>query len=200
MTLDGRKLRAAQTYSVMHSKILVAARELLQATEFIDLTIPVIAQHAKCSVPTIYNHFPEGLQDIYKEVTFFTVDEAFGVRILDPEERGRLSNRDYVNSLLEALAETILSNKNVAAAIITYAPQAAASGKWDADTLKELRSPVSIALEDFGLQIFAEEIFSTLELIVRGAVCSWVLGYITDKEFFEHVSESFSRAEKIVTT
>ena len=199
MTLDGRKLRAAQTYSAMHSKILVAARELLQATEFIDLTIPMIAQHAKCSVPTIYNHFPEGLQDIYKEVTFFTVDEAFDTRILDPEERGRLSSRDYVNSLLEALAETILNNKNVATAIIAYAPQAAASGKWDADTLKELRSPVSIAIEDFGLQIFAEEIFSTLELIVRGAVSSWVLGYLTDKEFFEHVSESFNRAEKIVT-
>ena len=200
MTLDGRKLRAAQTYSVMHSKILVAARELLQATEFIDLTIPVIAQHAKCSVPTIYNHFPEGLQDIYKEVTFFTVDEAFGVRILDPGERGRLSNRDYVNSLLEGLAETILNNKNVATAITAYAPQAAANGKWDADILKELRSPVSIALEDLELQIFTEEIFYTLELIVRGAVSSWVLGYLTDKEFFEHISGSFNRAEKIVTT
>tara|TARA_E500000331_G_scaffold59063_1_gene53469 strand:- start:1533 stop:2135 length:603 start_codon:yes stop_codon:yes gene_type:complete len=200
MTLDGRKLRAAQTYSAMHSKILVAARELLQATEFIDLTIPMIAQHAKCSVPTIYNHFPEGLQDIYKEVTFFTIDEAFNTRSLDPGERGRLSSRDYVNSLLEGLAETILNNKNVATAITAYAPQAAASGKWDADTLKELRSPVSIALEDLELQIFTEEIFYTLELILRGAVSSWVLGYLTDKEFFEHMSGSFNRAEKIVTT
>lgn len=200
MTLDGRKVRAAQTYSAMHSKILVAARELLQATEFIDLTIPMIAQHAKCSVPTIYNHFPEGLQDVYKEVTFFTLDEAFNISSLKPEERGRLSSRDYVNSLLKALAETILNNKNVATAITAYAPQAAASGKWDADTLKALRSPVSIALEDLELQIFAEEIFSALELIVRGAVSSWVLGYLTDKEFFEHISESFNRAEKIATT
>ena len=199
MTLDGRKLRAAQTYSVMHSKILVAARELLQATEFIDLTIPMIAQHAKCSVPTIYNHFPEGLQDIYKEVTFFTVDEAFDTRILDPEERGRLSSRDYVNSLLEGLAETILNNKNVATAITTYALQAAARGNWDADTLKELRPPVSEALEDLGLQILEEEIFSTMMHICRGAVNSWVLGYLTDKEFFEHLSEAFNRAQKIVT-
>ena len=66
--------------------------------------------------------------------------------------------------------------------------------------MKELRSPVSIALEDLELQIFAEEIFSALELIVRGAVSSWVLCYLTDKEFFEHISESFNRAEKIVTT
>jgi len=199
MTLDGRKIRSAQIYSAMHSKILVATRELLQATEFIGLTIPMIAQHAKCSVPTIYNHFPEGLQDIYIEVTSFTLDEAIHDRSLERGERGRVESRDYVNSLLEGLAETILNNKNVATAIIAYAPQAAARGNWDSDILKELRPSVSEALEDLGLEILEEEIFVTLMLVARGAVCSWVLGHLTDKEFFEHISESFNRAEKIVT-
>ena len=151
MTLDGRKLRAAQTYSVMHSKILVAARELLQATEFIDLTIPMISQHAKCSVPTIYNHFPDGLKDIYLEVTFFTVEESYNAQSLELNERGNLKSRDYLHFLLEGFAETILNNKNVATAIYAYAPQAAAAGKWDSDTLKQLRPTVSEAAEELGL-------------------------------------------------
>tara|TARA_B100000902_G_C27278301_1_gene900129 strand:+ start:476 stop:1078 length:603 start_codon:yes stop_codon:yes gene_type:complete len=198
MTLDGRKIRAAQTYSATHSKILEATRELLQATAFIDLTIPMIAQHAKCSVPTIYNHFPEGLQDIYIEVTSFTLDGSIYNRSLGLAERGRLGSGDYVISLLEGLAETILDNKNVATAITAYAVQAAARGNWDSDNFRELRPSVSEAVEDLGLQNLEEEIFSILTLICRGAVCSWVLGYLTDKEFFEHVSESFNRAQKIV--
>ena len=197
MTLDGRKLRAAQTYSAMHSKILVAARELLQATEFIDLTIPMISQHAKCSVPTIYNHFPDGLQDIYIEVTFFTLYEATNGRGL---ERGNLKSRDYLHFLLEGFAQTILNNKNVSTAIYAYAPQAAAAGKWDSDTLKHLRPSVSEAAEELGLPISSEELYSIMAIICRGAVGSWILGYLTDKEFFEHISESFNRSVKIVTT
>jgi len=200
MTLDGRKLRAAQTYSVMHSKILVAARELLQATEFIDLTIPMISQHAKCSVPTIYNHFPDGLKDIYLEVTFFTVEESYDAQSLELNERGNLKSRDYLHSLLEGFAQTIINNKNVATAIYAYAPQAAAAGKWDSDTLKQLRPAVLEATEELGLPISSEELYSIMALICRGAVGSWILGYLTDKEFFEHISESFNRSVKIVTT
>lgn len=200
MTLDGRKLRAAQTYSVMHSKILVAARELLQATEFIDLTIPMISQHAKCSVPTIYNHFPDGLKDIYLEVTFFTLEESYNAQSLELNERGNLKSRDYLHFLLEGFAETILNNKNVATAIHAYAPQAAAAGKWDPDTLRQLRPAVLEATEELGLPVSSEELYSIMALICRGAVGTWILGYLTDKEFFEHISESFNRSLKIVTT
>lgn len=200
MTLDGRKLRAAQTYSVMHSKILVAARELLQATEFIDLTIPMISQHAKCSVPTIYNHFPDGLKDIYLEVTFFTLEESYNAQSLELNERGNLKSRDYLHFLLEGFAETILNNKNVATAIYAYAPQAAAAGKWDPDTLRQLRPAVLEATEELGLPVSSEELYSIMALICRGAVGTWILGYLTDKEFFEHISESFNRSLKIVTT
>ena len=200
MTLDGRKLRAAQTYSVMHSKILVATRELLQATEFIDLTIPMISQHAKCSVPTIYNHFPDGLKDIYLEVTFFTLEESYNAQSLELNERGNLKSRDYLHFLLEGFAETILNNKNVATAIHAYAPQAAAAGKWDPDTLRQLRPAVLEATEELGLPVSSEELYSIMALICRGAVGTWILGYLTDKEFFEHISESFNRSLKIVTT
>ena len=96
--------------------------------------------------------------------------------------------------------KTILNNKNVATAIFAYAPQAAAAGKWDSDTLKQFRPAVSEAVEDLGLPISSEELYSIMTLICRGAVGSWILGYLTDKEFFEHISESFNRSVKIATT
>ncbi|HJP15839.1 MAG TPA: TetR/AcrR family transcriptional regulator [Acidimicrobiales bacterium] len=196
MIVDGRKVRAAKTHSVMHDKILEAARELLQATEFIDLTIPMIAQHVGCSVPTIYNHFPGALQDIYIQVTEATIRKGL---LRKDFGRGRLSPSDYMGSLLEGLAETVLENKNVAAAIMTYAPQAAAEGNWDPELLQMLEPPIRGVMSEMQLLVDSEEVAFICSVIIRGAVTSWTQNYITDKEFYDYVSQSFLMAIKIVS-
>ena len=62
--VDGRSRRAARVHSENHSRILDAARRILDSTGGAGLTAHHIAQEAGVSDATVYNHFSGSVAEI----------------------------------------------------------------------------------------------------------------------------------------
>lgn len=74
--VDGRSRRAARVHSENHSRILDAARRILDSTGGAGLTAHDIAQEAGVSDATVYNHFSGSVAEILVCVGNAVVDDA----------------------------------------------------------------------------------------------------------------------------
>ena len=76
-SIDLRQQRGGERHFAVHESILEATIRLLDLKIFTDVTIPLIADEADCSVPSIYNHFPDALPAIFEEVAMRIRSEGF---------------------------------------------------------------------------------------------------------------------------
>ncbi len=74
--VDGRSLRAERVRQGNKAEILSATGELLSTTRGSSITVRMIAERAKVSIATVYNHFPGSTSEIFIEVGNRVVDEA----------------------------------------------------------------------------------------------------------------------------
>ena len=74
--VDGRSLRAERVRQGNKAEILSAAGELLSTNRGSAITVRMIAERAKVSIATVYNHFPGSTAEIYIEVGNRLVDSA----------------------------------------------------------------------------------------------------------------------------
>lgn len=74
--VDGRSLRAERVRQSNKAEILSAASELLSTNRGSAITVRMIAERAKVSIATVYNHFPGSTAEIYIEVGNRLVDSA----------------------------------------------------------------------------------------------------------------------------
>ena len=63
--VDGRSLRAERVRQGNKAEILSAAGELLSTTRGSSITVRMIAERAKVSIATVYNHFPGSTSEIF---------------------------------------------------------------------------------------------------------------------------------------
>ena len=74
--VDGRSLRAERVRQGNKAEILTAASELLSRNRGSSITVRMIAELAKVSVATVYNHFPGSTTEIFIEVGNRVVNDA----------------------------------------------------------------------------------------------------------------------------
>lgn len=74
--VDGRSLRAERVRQGNKAEILKATSELLSMNRGSSITVRMIAERAKVSIATVYNHFPGSTSEIFIEVGNRLVDSA----------------------------------------------------------------------------------------------------------------------------
>ena len=194
--LDLRKQRGEERHLVVHESIVEATIELLDSRIFTDVTIPLIAEQADCSVPSIYNHFPGALREIFEEVSIRIrteglqanqdkIDQASGLQILEESLRG--------------LCETIVSHRNLSHAMLSYGNYAAATGGWMPDTAKYLEPLFERAGEDEELPASPRELAQMTSVIGRGINHYWGLLGINDEEYKKQFPRSAEMAVKALS-
>ncbi|HJM35348.1 MAG TPA: TetR/AcrR family transcriptional regulator, partial [Acidimicrobiales bacterium] len=99
---DLRQQRGEERYFGVHESILEATIELLDSRVFTEVTIPLIADHADCSVPSIYNHFPGAVPEIFEEVSMRIRNEGFHV---NQEKIDQASGLQILEELLNKVDE-----------------------------------------------------------------------------------------------
>lgn len=64
---DGRTLRSSRLKHGTHERILHAVRKMLSDGHH-NITVKAIAEEAQCSIGTVYNHFPGGVNAVMVDV------------------------------------------------------------------------------------------------------------------------------------
>lgn len=74
--VDGRSLRAERVREGNKSEIIASAAELLASHRGSSITVRMIAEKAKVSIATVYNHFPGSTSEILIEVGNRLINDA----------------------------------------------------------------------------------------------------------------------------
>ena len=193
---DLRKQRGEERHFAVHESILVATIELLDSKVFTEVNIPLIADQAECSVPSIYNHFPGALPEIFEEVSLRVRTEGFEV---NQEKMNQVSGIRILEELLRGLSETIVSHRNLSHAMLSYGNYAAAKGGWMPDTAEYLEPLFERAGEDEELPASPRELAQMTSVIGRGLNHYWALLGISDEEYKEQFARSAEMAVKALS-
>jgi len=193
---DLRKQRGEERHFVVHESILEATIELLDSKIFTEVTIPLIAEQADCSVPSIYNHFPDALPEIFEEVSMRIRTEGFQV---NQEKIDQASGLQILQELLKGFSETIVSHRNLSHAMLSYGNYAAATGGWIPDAAEYLEPLFERAGEDEELPASPRELAQMTSVIGRGLNHYWALLGISDEEYKEQFARSAEMAVKALS-
>jgi len=106
--LDGRLLRAQNEYKSIHLKLINSAIELINDKQ-IDtksINITLIAKNADCAVATGYNHFPNGMLDVYGSL-IETVNEGIQHEI-EVMIKNSVSTEEIITNLVRKTSENVI--------------------------------------------------------------------------------------------
>ena len=193
---DLRQQRGEERYFAVHESILEATIELLDSRVFTEVTIPLIADHADCSVPSIYNHFPGAVPEIFEEVSMRIRNEGFHV---NQEKIDQASGLQILEEMLKGLSEIIVSHRNLSHAMISYGNYAAATGGWMPDTAEYMEPLYERAREDEELPASSRELAQMTAVIGRGLNHYWALLGISDEEYKKQFARSAEMAVKALS-
>ena len=193
---DLRRQRGEERHLVVHESIVEATIELLDSRLFTEVTIPLIAEQADCSVPSIYNHFPGALREIFKEVSLRIRTE--GLRA-NQDKIDQASGLEILEESLRGLSENIVSHRNLSHAMLSYGNYASATGGWMPDTAKYLETLFERAGEDEELPASPRELAQMTSVIGRGLNQYWALLSISDEEYKKQFTRSAEMAVKALS-
>ncbi len=190
---DLRKQRGEEKYSVVHVSIIEATIELLDSKVFTDVTVPLIAQQAGCSVPSIYNHFPGALPEIFQHASATVRDLGFR---FNQEKVNQATGMDILEIMLEGLSEVYISHRNMSHAMASYANYAAVKGGWMPTIATTLEPLFERVRKDQELPVSVKELAHLTSVIGRGLNHFWSINGLSDEEYLELFSQSANMALK----
>ena len=195
-TLNSEKRNRYQRHLLLPEIGDEGQMKLLDSKVFTEVNIPLIADQAECSVPSIYNHFPGALPEIFEEVAMRIRTEGFQV---NQEKIDQASGLQILEELLRGLCETIVSHRNLSHAMISYGNYAAATGGWMPDTAEYLEPLFERAGEDEELTASPRALAQMTSVIGRGLNHYWALLGISDEEYKEQFARSAEMAVKALS-
>ena len=195
-SIDLRQQRGGERHFAVHESILEATVRLLDSKIFTDVTIPLIADEADCSVPSIYNHFPDALPAIFEEVAMRIRSEGFE---LNQEKIDKAKGMQILEESLRGLCETFVSHRNLSHAMFSYGNYAAAKGGWLPDPAVELESLFERAAKDEEFSASPQELAQMTAVIARGLNHYWALLGISDEEYKKQFAQSAEMAVKALS-
>jgi len=127
---DGRALRAQSEFKEVNKKLINSAIELLNDNEIDDksINITLIAKNAGCAVATGYNHFPQGMLDVYGSV-IQNVNETLQKAIQEGIEQNT-SPEDTITELFVKTSEYIIHYGNASRVSLFALKELVEVGKW----------------------------------------------------------------------
>lgn len=127
---DGRVLRAQNEYKEINKKLIDSALELFNDVEIDDKTINItlIAKNANCSVSTGYNHFPNGMLDVYGAV-IENVNEVIQ-KELEISIQNDMSTEDIITELFIITSKYIILYGNASRKALFALREIDDTGDW----------------------------------------------------------------------
>lgn len=127
---DGRALRAQKEFQKVNKKLINSSIELLNDNEIDDksINITLIAKNAGCAVATGYNHFPQGMLDVYGSV-IQNVNETLQKAIQEGIEQNT-SPEDTITELFVKTSEYIIHYGNASRVSLFALKDLVEIGEW----------------------------------------------------------------------
>ena len=127
---DGRALRAQKEFQEVNKKLINSAIELLNDNEidYKSINISLIAKNAGCAVATGYNHFPNGMLDVYGSI-IQNVNEILEESINKSMEEN-MSPEDTITELFVKTSEYIIHYGNASRVSLFALKELVEVGKW----------------------------------------------------------------------
>jgi len=127
---DGRALRAQKEFQEVNKKLINSAIELLNDNEidYKSINISLIAKNAGCAVATGYNHFPNGMLDVYGSI-IQNVNEILEESINKSMEEN-MSPEDTITELFVKTSEYIIHYGNAARISLFSLKDLVEIGEW----------------------------------------------------------------------
>ena len=127
---DGRALRAQKEFQEVNKKLINSAIELLNDNEidYKSINISLIAKNASCAVATGYNHFPNGMLDVYGSI-IQNVNEILEESINKSMEEN-MSPEDTITELFVKTSEYIIQYGNAARISLFSLRDLVEIGEW----------------------------------------------------------------------
>ena len=127
---DGRALRAQKEFQKVNKKLINSSIELLNDNEIDDksINITLIAKNADCAVATGYNHFPQGMLDVYGSV-IQNVNETLQKAIQEGIEQNT-SPEDTITELFVKTSEYIIHYGNASRVSLFALKDLVEIGEW----------------------------------------------------------------------
>ena len=161
---DGRALRAQSEFKEVNKKLINSAIELLNDNEIDDksINISLIAKNASCAVATGYNHFPNGMLDVYGSL-IQNVNEIIQ-KELEQSLEENISKEDIITNLFVETSKYTVQYGNAARKSLFALKEVVETGDWKFGdpylTLKilceDLKRKYSINnVENFAVQLYS---------------------------------------------
>jgi len=160
---DGRALRAQKEFKKINQKLINSALELFNDIEIDDksINITLIAKNANCAVATGYNHFPNGMLDVYGTL-IQNVNEIIQ-KALEQNLEDNISREDIITNLFVETSKYTIQYGNAARKSLFALKEVVETGDWKFGdpylTLKilceDLKQKYSINnVENFTVQLY----------------------------------------------
>ena len=161
---DGRALRAQKEFQEVNKKLINSAIELLNDNEinYKSINISLIAKNASCAVATGYNHFPNGMLDVYGSL-IQNVNEIIQ-KELEQSLEENISKEDIITNLFVETSKYTVQYGNAARKSLFALKEVVETGDWKFGdpylTLKilceDLKRKYSINnVENFAVQLYS---------------------------------------------